>query len=356
MTKILYWIDDTHDVGKPPSPAEQRRLERGLKVTLSIQKIKERKQFDELLAKLDGDKGKNVAGVIMDYQLTKVGENGLWAFGNTWAAEVRAVAPSIPVLGISHEAEKLIPKLRLESFLAFFQRDVLMGLHPPFKKVSALLEGYTQACEAFAKQKEGKPAGQELMLDLIKPPRASRDLVGAVIPTKLTGHWDQETPHVAGRWLWHELQGRPGFLFDDLGLATHLGFNLHAFGLIYRKFDYARYTGAFACDERARWWVAPVRELVEKIIGQKIFGPVSNARNELLKAFRVAKNDRTKLVSRAHPNKSIDLIPDCVAFSDDEVEEKDRIQAMFDDTRVDPRDANPPFGFEPRRIFEPVRH
>ena len=354
MSKTLYWVDDTHDVGKPPSPAEQKRLEKGLGVSLEIRTVKNRKQFDELLAQLHSNKGKDVAGVIMDYQLTGVGEKGLWAYGNTWAAEVRGVAASIPVIGISHEPEKKIPRLRLESFLAFFPRDVLMGLHPPFEDLSALLSGYALAYAAFEKQKEDKPTGVELMLDLVKPPKAVFDLVAAAIPTKLTAHWDKETPHVASRWIWHEFQGRPGFLFDDLALATHLGLNLHAINLIHRKFQGARYAGAFASDQRARWWVASVREIAEKLIQQKIVGSVSNARDELLKALRVKKDDRPKLLSRAHPNQSLDFIPDCVAYSDDEVEEKDRIQALFKDTRVDPRDANPPFGFEPRRIYEPA--
>ncbi len=171
MSKILYWVDDTHDVGKPPSPAEQKRLEKGLKVSLAIRTIENRKQFDEFLAQLDSTKGKDVVGVIMDYQLTGVGENGLWAYGNTWAAEVRAVAASIPVIGISHEAEKRIPRLRLESFLAFFPRDVLMGLHPPFADLSALIEGYGEAYGAFGKQKDDEHSGMELILQLVKPPK-----------------------------------------------------------------------------------------------------------------------------------------------------------------------------------------
>jgi len=354
MSKILYWIDDTHDVGKPPSPAERKRLEKGLGVSLGIRTVKDRKQFDELLAQLDSNKGKNVSGVIMDYQLTGVGEKGLWAFGNTWAAEIRAVAASIPVIGISHEPEKQIPRLRLESFVAFFPRDVLMGLHPPFNDLSALIIGYALAYGAFEKQNEGKPSGIELMIDLIKPPKPVSDLMAAAVPTKLTGGWDKETPHVASRWIWHELQGRPGFLFDELALATYLGLNFHAIRLIYRRFQGARYAGAFASDQRPRWWVSSVREIAEKLIGQKIVGPISNARDRLLKALRVANDDRSKLLARAHPNQSWEFIPDCVAYSDDEVEEKDRIQALFKDTRVDPRDANPPFGFEPRRIYEPA--
>jgi len=354
MSNILYWIDDTHDVGKPPSLTEQKRLEKGLKVSLGIRTVKDRKQFDELLAQLNTTNGRNVAGVIMDYQLTGVGEKGLWAFGNTWAAEIRAVAASIPVIGISHEPEKKIPRLRLESFLAFFPRDVLMGLRPPFEDISALLGGYAMAYKAFEKQKGDKPSGVELLLDLVKPPKAVSDLIAAAIPTKLTGHWDKETPHMASRWLWHDFQGRPGFLFDDLALATYLGLNLHGIKFIHRKFQEARYAGAFASDQRTRWWVSSVREIAEKLIGERIVGPVSNARNELLKALRVTKSNRPKLLARAHPNQSLDFIPDCVAYSDDEVEEEDRVQALFKDTRVDPRDANPPFGFEPRRIYEPA--
>src|SRR5689334_7592396 len=140
--KTLYWIDDTHDEGKPPNTAAQDRLEKGLRVKLKIAKIADRKQFDELLPSIVAEKTR---GVIMDYQLTKVGELGQMAFGTTWAAEIRAAHPTIPVIGISHERERDIPKLRLESFLAFFQRDQLLGAKPPISNIFALLNGYGQA-------------------------------------------------------------------------------------------------------------------------------------------------------------------------------------------------------------------
>jgi hypothetical protein len=343
--KALYWIDDTHDEGKPPNASAQKRLESGLRVKLQIEKIKDRDQFGKLLPTIIKEK---TCGVIMDYQLTKVGESGQMAFGTTWAAEIRAAQPTIPVIGISHERERDIPKFRLESFLAFFQRDQLLGPKPPIANISALLKGHSQVCKI--KDRQNGKAGVDLMVKLTRPPVAVVDLVRAAIPQVLRGEWDAETPHVAGRWLWHELQGMPGFLFDELGLATHLGLNLKGLQLVFPCFESARYRGAFSSDERPRWWIAAIRGIVDHILGQQLVGSIAEARDEFLKA-KIKNTDFSSLLSRPHGHKSSDAIPDCVAYGDDEREEDHRVQAVFEDTFVDDRDANAAFGFEPRRVF-----
>ena len=213
--KTLYWIDDTHDEGKPPKPPAQKRLEKGLSVELQVVTIENRKQFDGLLAIIDGNR---TCGVIMDYQLSKVGEGDRMAFGNTWAAEIRAAYPSVPVIGISHARECDIPRLRLEGFLAFFPRERLMGPNPPLGDITALLEGFSQVYRII--ERHDNRGGSELMLDLLQPPQPVADLVRSAVPSSLRGPWDVDTPHTAGRWIWHEFQGRPGFLFDAMGLAT----------------------------------------------------------------------------------------------------------------------------------------
>lgn len=345
--KTLYWIDDTHDDGKPPKPAATKRLEEGLHVKLKVAEINNRKGFDDLFPRFLENQ---TCGVIMDYELSKVGENNRVAYGNTWAAEIRAVNPLLPVIGISHESQKKIPKLRLEGFLAFFPRDELMGMHPPLKDISALLSGYRRICDML-NCKDGK-SGVERMVELIGPPAKTADLVKAAIPSALRGVWDKETPHTAGRWLWHELQGLPGFLFDELGLATHLGLNLKGLERVYSKFNAARYRGAFASEGRPRWWVGSIREIFEQLIGGGIVGPISNAREKLLQAAKIKVPERSALLSRPYGRKGSDAIPDCVASEPSEIEKEHlRVQAMFDDTIVDDRDANPAFGFEPRRIF-----
>jgi hypothetical protein len=344
--KTLYWIDDSHDKGKPPNAAAQKRLEKGLNVQLRVEAINEREQFGKLLSTLDGTK---TCGVIMDYQLTKVGENGQMAFGTTWAAEIRAAHPTVPVIGISHERENDIPKLRLESFLAFFPREQLMGPTPPIQDILALLSGYSIVCKILKKQ-DGKPS-VDLMVDLAMPPKHIADLFRAAIPSVLREKWDAETPHVVGRWLWHELQGLPGFLFDELGLATYLGLNGNGLKRVCSRFDGARYCGAFASNQRPRWWVGSIRGIFENIIGQQIAGPISHARLELLKALNVKNGEYQALLSRPHGRKNSEVIPDCVAYGEDEREEDYRVQALFEDTVVDDRDANAAFGFESRRII-----
>jgi hypothetical protein len=348
--KILYWIDDSRDKRKLPSGAVKRQLEKELGVTLCPgEPISDRAVFEELLSKMNP---KNTRGVIMDYQLTGLGEKMQLAFGTTWAAEIRAKHSSVPVIGISHCAEEKIPKFQLENFLAFFPRNKLTDANPEIDNLKALLNGYRDAYRAFKTQGK-QPSGTELMVKLLTPPAEVMDLLRSAIPSSFRGPWDKETPHAAGRWIWHELQGRPGFLFDELGLATNLGLNLNGLQRVKSKFDAARYQGAFASDGRPRWWVAAIRSIFEYIIGRPVVGPVSNAREELLKAARVSKTERNGLLSRAHAHKTADEIPDCVAYRDDQREEDDRVQALFKDTYVDDRDANPPFGFEARRIFGP---
>ena len=345
--KILYWIDDSHDNQRLPKGAAKRRLEEGLGIKLRPDKpINDRAEFLDILANINPT---TTRGVIMDYQLTGVEEHGQEARGTIWAAEVRARYPSVPVIGISHCEEKDIPQFQLENFLAFFPRTNLTDANPEIENLRALLEGHSFAFSAYEARRG--MLGVEIMLNLLAPPKGSEILVASAIPESLRGKWDKETPHVAGRWIWHELQGRPGLLFDELGLATYLGLNTAGLELVRSKFDRALYRGAFASNKKQRWWVSMLRGLCEKTLGRTIVGPVGYAREDLLKAVKIRKSKHQDFFARPFGKKSYAEIPDCVAYRDDQREEDGRIQALLSDTEVDEQDANPPFGFEARRIF-----
>jgi hypothetical protein len=349
MSKILYWIDDAHDKSRPLKDPTKRRLEAGLKVDLQVQRIDERKEFDDILHTIEAVK---TCGVILDYQLTGVSQANELTFGNAWAAEIRAKAPSLPVIGVSHANLETIPKLRLEGFLEFYPRDELLGLHPPIVDLAALLTGYAATFQIYQKL-DGK-SGVQVLRELVDPPKMSTELFENAIPMDLTGEGDEETPHVAGRWIWHELLGRQGLLFDDLGIATYLGLNRTGFSAIADRFKPAIYKSAFASAARPRWWVSGVRPIVEKILKHDVVGSVASFRGELLKTLKVPGSKHADYFSKAHARRDPKLIPDCVAYRDDGCKEKERIQALVEDTRLDPRDENMPFGFEARRIFKPA--
>jgi hypothetical protein len=130
-----------------------------------------------------------------------------------------------------------------------------------------------------------------------------------------------------------------------------LGLNAAGLERVSAKFALDRYKGAFASGQRPRWWVAAIRATLEELVGRRVAGPASVARHDLLRSMRIKNNRHSEFFSRAHGHQGFAEVPDCVAYRDDQREEGDRVQALFVETHVDERDANPPFGFEARRVY-----
>lgn len=349
MTAILYWIDDAHDMNlKTPQGVTRENLMRDLNVDIQVKIVDNRDEFGDILSQVDAA---NTRGVIMDYQLTRVGKQSQMEYGTTWAAEIRASHPSIPVIGISHTSEDRIPKFRIENFLAFFQRDPLLSHTPPVHCLNALLDGYQKVWTAY------KADGVQFLPDLIKlidPPEDSAGVLYASLPAEIRDAWDDETPHVVGRWIWHEFQGLPGQLFDELELLTYLGLSPEAGTLIVPVFEPVRYRGVFASDGRRRWWVSLMRDYLSSVIGHPCVGSVSNYRIELLEKLGIPRDQQERFLSTPYSRPDSAEIPDCVAYIDESKSEIDRAQCIFMDTEIDARDANPAFGFQARRVFKGV--
>lgn len=119
MTKTMYWIDDTQkSMGRQtPSDATKENFKKSLNVELKVLGISASSQFDTFVTDLDE---KATYAVMIDYQLVKVGAGNRTEYGTTWAAQLRAFKPAIPIIGLSSERESSIPRFRMENFLAFF--------------------------------------------------------------------------------------------------------------------------------------------------------------------------------------------------------------------------------------------
>jgi hypothetical protein len=139
-----------------------------------------------------------------------------------------------------------------------------------------------------------------------------------------------------------------------LGLATYLGLNRAGLSEVADHFKSSLYGSAFVSKTRPRWWVSSVRPVVEQILGHDVVGSVASFREELLKAVKVPKLKRPNYLSKAYAHRDLKSLPDCVAYKDSTHVEKDRVQAVAQETHLDPRDENMPFGFEARRIFGPA--
>ncbi len=347
--KKIYWIDDTHDKQKPPTGRPRNRIEKALNVQLEVSLIEERSQFDDLLSEISKTKP---IGFFMDYQLSKVGKDGRMAFGNTWANELRAISPQAAVIGISHEHEEKIPELRLQSFLEFYQRETIEGASAPFEQLRALFSGYEAVAKIRGKQNLN---GTEAMLKLIRPPKETYELLSAAIPSELRKTWDDETNHIASRWIWHCLMGLPGFLYDELELATYIGLNVAGLKRVANNFDYALYEGVFANKGKPRWWRSQTHKFFEDAFKVSPSAPAHLSRHDLLELCGVDSKQHHRFLSKPHGSDQKDKIPTCVAFEDGLCKYQDRVQALIEDTVIDDAEANPDYGFEARRRYSPKR-
>lgn len=352
--KKIYWIDDSNDPSAyVPKGASKKHLETELGGEMIIPAIKEHLDFSKLIAEFNSSK---TIGVMMDYQLTRVGAGGRSEFGTVWAAQLRAAQPSIPIIGLSSMPQKEIPRLQIENFLAFFNRKSLLGRNPPVAELKALFTGYNEIWKKYHTKK--KTPGLDLMMTLISPPQDAVELLRVAIPANLRSPWDIESPHTAARWIWHQFQNTPGFLFDGLGAATYLGLTESAFAQLQTQesFREAEYNGVLACAARPRWWICKMREAVEKIMKQRVSGPVSQSRDLLLGALNIPAKKHKAMLAVPHGRKTSGLIPECIAFPDQDSKNEgllnERVAAMLADTMVDEADSNPPFGFQAIRHFK----
>jgi hypothetical protein len=354
--KLLYWIDDNNDRGaRRLSEANKGLINRELKVEVVTPPINTHADFEEVIRKM---KVSDTYGVLMDYQLTGTSESGRMEYGTVWASKLRATKPAIPVIGISAAPESSIPRMQAESFLAFFMRKSLLGKAPPMKEIKALFEGYGTLFAIW--KSRSKADGLNIIVPKLDAPEEVDALLRLAVPADLRGKWDQESPHAAARWIWHQLQGVQGFLVDPLEAATALGITEEAF--LSRQNNKhilsARYRGLLSCDDRPRWWACSLRPAVEKIVGEPVDGPIGYARSRLLSKLGVPTDAQAAMFAHPYARKKSEVPPDCVTFIDQASKNENRLEdrepALSEDTVVDEVDANPPLGFLPRRRFKQV--
>ena len=354
----LYWIDDSYDKDshRIPKGGGKKSIERKLDVALEIKLLDGRSEYGEFIAKIVS---KTTYGVLMDYQLTNVGEGNKVEYGTTWAAQLRAHQPSIPIIGLSAGDENSIPKLRMQNFLAFYKRGDLLQASPSIVgELGSIFSGYREVWSKWKRSRSRSRGSLDLLMGLLKAPKAISDLLRMAIPTALRSNWDEESPHSASRWIWHQLQGRSGFLFDELEVATYLGISKEAFCEFAgnEHFVSARYVGVFSCDERPRWWVCEMARAVGAITGEQLVGPARQSRAELLSALNVPENKIEMMLAVPHGRRDSDQAPECVIFPDQDSKNSNafekRVPALLQDSVIDEEDANPPIGFESKRHFK----
>jgi hypothetical protein len=95
------------------------------------------------------------------------------------------------------------------------------------------------------------------------------------------------------RWLHQILFKYPGFLYDELHAATHLGFKTNCFKRLSAKFKDAKYSGVFAKTNQPLWWGSKLNDIIFSSPKAQKYAS-SNPWEIAPLVFNISKNDLSK--------------------------------------------------------------
>jgi len=349
MTKSLpllriWWIDDETDrlslsaqkaIERPDHP----RLRGKRAAKLVVIKVGERKRVAEVLTELDEACRRSEAPhlIVIDQMLNLPNDDGVVQRGSGFAAAMRDKHPTIPLVGVTGASASEIAALQKEQFIEFFERDSLQS-GDRIPDLYGIADGFAGVLKARPK---GKTSAVTNLLKLLDCPTEDRALLVECLPGPFKAPWDEGTPHAFARWVWHNLTGRAGFLYDDLEGATLVGLKREGFQLLSARLKECEYLGAFSSASRLRWWVSKVRQKVRELTRAESTEPLNSLGRKLI-------GDKKELFSKCYGNAEAEAVPDVVAFADGT--QRKRVQTRVGDTKPLETDTAP-LGFEQRRVF-----
>jgi len=260
--------------------------------------------------------------------------------GSSFAVSIRAEIPSVPIVGVTAVELEKIADLQREQFIELFSLDGLQS-GDRIPDLFSIATGFAKVASSYRRTTNpSERTGQ--ILQWLDCPKDDSDFLSKCLPGEFIDEWDDETGHSFARWVWHTFAGRPGFLSDDLEIATVLGLKESGLMRLETKLNGCDYRGVFSSSARRRWWVSKVRRAVRELTKASATEPLWKLGRQLI------GDQYVRDFSRCHGRSPKGCVPDVVAFSDDTL--RDPIQARMQDTK--PLDTDtPPFGFEQRRVF-----
>jgi hypothetical protein len=131
-----------------------------------------------------------------------------------------------------------------------------------FSHLAQSIEDLFKIARDFPKLSFPKGDAREHLVDCLKPPERDRAELLLLLPEEFQSSNHPATQNRMGRWIYSLLLARPGFLYDELHVATLLGLTQAGFRKVIDMFVKARYKGVFAMESKPRWWVSEVHRIL----------------------------------------------------------------------------------------------
>lgn len=345
----VLWIDDRTDTLRSAAQDAIRNPDHpslsGKHARLDVRKVVTDRQIVDIIAELSEKQAQKQHLpdlVVIDQKLDVSSENDIVQRGSSIAAALRAQVHAVPLVGVTSGRLSDFSSLQKEQFVDVILRDSVHR-QDRIPDLYAIAEGFS-AIRRIVPAIQGRGSAINVLSKTFGAPPEEAGALTVCLPGEFKADWDVDTPHLLARWVWHTLLGRPGFVYDDLEVATMLGLSPIGFESLMPRFVMCQYSGAFSSPSRRRWWVSMVRIRARELSGEKANTPLWTAGRKI-----VGDTDR-RLLSRCYGRRESKCIPDVVAYKDERLDPKGRVQALSDDTVLVESDV-PPTGFEQRRVF-----
>lgn len=297
MSKKLkfVWIDDDPDIREP----ESKNMGKRLRVVIEYKDVKNgdiQNCIEELL------KSRNQPDLILIDHKLDFDKSKLFKTGSSVAALIRDKWPYCPIVCVT--GGQIIDSL--SSINRSLYEEVI-----PFDDISNYDEIFLSIAKGFKKISETKYKSLNKLFELLEAPESELEKLKLILPNELKDDYaDHGFATNLSNWVRRVLMARPGFLYDKLWVATHLGIKETSFKKVEGLFTPAKYNGIFALDSDLRWWKASVLEILADKVKEN---GLSFEKGRLLTYGRnkITKRD----FSQSYISK--DEIPETVAYLDD---------------------------------------
>lgn len=304
-TRIL-WLDDD----KQRLARLQKQVAPALKsLGFSFETMEFGADFSDIDGALTKIHNANPTLLVIDHFLDNRACATLPRTGAAWSLMLREKYPQIALVGVSAIGTGDFTTLQEIQYIERFALDHLLDktrLH----ELGAIATGYRKVWQSFKRQAPN-PSG---IMRWLKAPRSQHDTLSACLPGDFLAPWDNTTPHLFARWVWHRLLGSSGFTYDNLETATIAGLSVAGLAFIEDKLRPAKYAGVFASETRPRWWASEVSAVLYANSDPDSTDSTAMIGRRLARC-RGARAERH--FSRNYRTHALDPPPDCVAFADE---------------------------------------
>jgi len=258
---LIWWIDD-----------DREHVEEAINLEKSNENLKV--TFMEPKDVTAGLKSLSVEDVpdlfLVDYFLNRRGKEKYQNQGLTMEGTIRENYPEHPVYGFTvamEGEEKELRKIFSEIKQAAEERfDKILNFKDVQRKGNDI---YKDALD-HRRIRESERGSLKELFQLIKAPEDVKERLKMILPDELheglATKGDMEKPEgnaiAFARWVRESLMTKPGFLYNRLYTATHLGMTEEAFEGISGKFGDTKYNGVFHETEPLLWWVCRIDEIL----------------------------------------------------------------------------------------------